>query len=88
MYHPALLSSALIVLAASNKHHQCQCGAVADPVSGLCRKCQSRRAWHRRTTQPRRKSNRRRMARRVHDVARFLVGFPAQIPVATYGLES
>jgi hypothetical protein len=88
MYYPALLSSALIVLAASNRHYQCQCGAVADPVSGLCRKCQSRRAWRRRTTQPRRKSNRRRLARHVHDIVRFRIGFPALIPVTTYGLES
>jgi hypothetical protein len=64
MHYPALLSSALIV-ATRDQRQQCQCGAVADPLIGLCRKCQSRKAWRRKTTRPRRKSARRRFDRRV-----------------------
>jgi hypothetical protein len=86
MHYPALLSSALIV-ATRDQRQQCQCGAVADPLVGLCRKCQSRKAWRRKTTQPRRKSARRRLARRVHDTARFLADFCTLLPALTNGWE-
>jgi hypothetical protein len=86
MHYTALLSSALIV-ATQGQSKQCSCGAVADPLIGLCRKCQSRRAWRRKTTQPRRKSVRRRFARRVHDTARFLADLCTMLPALTDGLE-
>jgi hypothetical protein len=57
-----------------------QCGAVADRRLGLCRKCQDRRAWRRKTT-PRHKTSRRGFSRRVHDAARFLVGAVAVLTV-------
>jgi hypothetical protein len=86
MHYTALLSSALIV-ATRGQGKQCSCGAVADPLIGLCRKCQFRKAWRRKTTQPRRKNARRRFARRVHDIARFLANFGTLLPALTNGLE-
>jgi hypothetical protein len=86
MYYPALLSSALIV-ATKDQRQQCQCGAVADPLIGLCRKCQSRKAWRRKTTRPRRKSARQRFARRVRNTAQFLVAIRILLPAPTSGLE-
>lgn len=65
---------ALTVILADQRHRQCPCGAVADRRLGLCRKCQDRKAWRRKTTTPRRKTSRRGFARRVHDAARFLTG--------------
>jgi hypothetical protein len=88
MHYTALLSSALIV-ATQGQSKQCSCGAVADPLIGLCRKCQSRKAWRRKTTQPRRKSNRRRFIRHVHDdSARFLAGLCTMLPALTNELEA
>ena len=86
MHYTALLSSALIV-ATRGQGKQCSCGAVADPLVGLCRKCQSRKAWRRKTTQPRRKSARRRLAHRVHDTARFLADLCTLLPALTNGWE-
>ena len=89
MHYTVLLSSALIVATRGQRQQQCQCGAVADPLIGLCRKCQSRKAWRRKTSQPRRKSNRRRFARHVHDdTARSLAGLCTLLPVLTNGLEA
>jgi hypothetical protein len=65
---------ALAVILADQRRRQCQCGAVADRPVGLCRKCQDRNAWRRKTTTPRRKTGRRGFARRVDDAARFLAG--------------
>ena len=53
-----------------NLHHtsldmwarQCPCGARAEVEHGMCRKCQARAAWRRRTMHPRRV---RRTVRRV-----------------------
>lgn len=87
MHYSALLSSALIV-ETKGQVKQCSCGAVADPLIGLCRKCQSRKAWRRKTTQPRRKNARRRLARRVHDTARFLADLCTMLPAVTNGLEA
>jgi hypothetical protein len=33
---------------------RCPCGARADDMYGICRKCQARTAWRRRTMRPRR----------------------------------
>lgn len=86
MHYTALLSSALIV-ATRDQRQQCQCGAVADPLIGLCRKCQSRKAWRRKTTQPRRKRVRRRFTRRVRNAARFLADVRFLLPALSNGLE-
>jgi hypothetical protein len=65
---------ALAIVLAEHSRRRCPCGAVADQPFGLCRKCQSRKAWRRKTTTPRRKAGRRGFARRVHDAARYLRG--------------
>jgi hypothetical protein len=88
MHYPALLSSALAIATANGKHRQCKCGAIADPLTGVCRKCHGRNAWRRKTTTPRRKSNRHRLARRVHDVARVLADVLAIHPTICEGTES
>lgn len=48
------------------KRRQCPCGAVAEHPRGLCRKCQARMAWRRKTTTrtSRRGASRRRLAKR------------------------
>jgi hypothetical protein len=71
---------ALAVILADQRGRQCPCGAVADRPRGLCRKCQDRRSWRRKTESIQRKSThrktgRRRIARRVHDVAALAVLF-------------
>ena len=63
---------ALTVILADQRRRQCPCGAVADRPFGLCRKCQDRTTWRRKTTFARRKDNRRRLGRRVRSVARLL----------------
>ena len=61
---------ALTVILAEQRRRQCPCGAVADRPFGLCRKCQDRNAWRRKTTSTRRKATRRRFGRRARNVAR------------------
>jgi hypothetical protein len=78
---------ALTIILAEQRRRQCPCGAVADRPFGLCRKCQDRKAWRRKTTTPRRKVGRRGFARRVHGVARFLLGALAMCLVVSNGLE-
>ena len=65
---------ALIVILSEQRRRQCPCGAAADRRSGLCRKCQDRNAWRRKTTSTHRKTARRRISRRVHDIGRLLAG--------------
>jgi hypothetical protein len=68
---------ALTVILADQGRRQCPCGAVADRPFELCRKCRDRKAWRRKTTFARRKDNRRRIGRRVRNVARLLNGMEA-----------
>jgi signal transduction histidine kinase len=88
-----MLNLALAVILADHRNRQCPCGAVADRPHGLCRKCQDRNAWRRKTTLTHRKTNRRRSARqkisrRIHDiVGRFLVGALAVLLIIN-GLEA
>ena len=62
---------ALTVILAEQRRRQCPCGAVADQPFGLCRKCQDRNAWRRKTTSTRRKATRRRFGRRTRNVTRL-----------------
>jgi hypothetical protein len=78
---------ALTVILADQRRRQCPCGAVADRPFGLCRKCQNRNAWRRKTTSGRRKAIRRRLADRARNVARFLVAVLAVLLTMTNGLE-
>lgn len=68
---------ALTVILADQRRLQCPCGAVTDRPFELCRKCQDRTAWRRKTTFARRKDKRRRIGRRVRNVARLLNGMEA-----------
>ena len=76
---------AFAVILADKRRRQCPCGAVADRPFGLCRKCQDRNAWRRKTTFTlresarrktilSRKADRRRSGRRSHRLARLLIG--------------
>jgi hypothetical protein len=65
---------ALTVILAEQGRRQCPCGAVADRSSGLCRKCQARNAWRRKTTSVHRKAARRRVGHQARQVARFFAG--------------
>ena len=62
---------ALTVILADQGRRQCPCGAVADRPLGLCRKCQDRNAWRRKSA-THRKTNRRRPSGRTRRVVRFL----------------
>ena len=64
---------ALTVILADQRRRQCPCGAVADRPFGLCRKCQNRSAWRRKTILSR-KADRRRSGRRSHRLAQLLIG--------------
>lgn len=77
---------ALIVALAAQRRRQCSCGAVAERPFGCCRKCQARNAWRRKTATPRRKANRRRSARRVHNNARFLADALALPAITSNGM--
>jgi hypothetical protein len=62
---------AVAVILTEQRHRQCPCGAVADRPRGLCRKCQARNAWRRKTASTRRKTTRRRFGRRARDITRL-----------------
>ena len=61
---------ALAIILADQRRRQCPCGAVADRPLGLCRKCQDRNAWRRKTTSTRRKGARRN-GRRIRKVSQL-----------------
>ena len=63
---------ALAIILTEQRHRQCPCGAVADRPHGLCRKCQDRNAWRRKTASTRRKATRRRFGRRARNLTRLL----------------
>jgi hypothetical protein len=88
---------ALAVILADQRRRQCPCGAVADRPHGLCRKCQDRNAWRRKTVSNNRKSThrktahrktaRRRIARRVHDAVGRFRGAALAVLFTNNGLE-
>lgn len=59
---------ALAIILTEQRRRQCPCGAVADWPHGLCRKCQDRNAWHRKTTSAHRKATRRGIGHRARKV--------------------
>ena len=69
---------ALAIILADQRRRQCPCGALADRPFGLCRKCQDRNAWRRKTTSTRKTTHRkttcRRISHHVHDIGRLLLG--------------
>ena len=62
---------ALTVILADQRRRQCPCGAVVDRPFGLCRKCQDRNTWRRKSAAPR-KANARRHSGRNRRIVRFL----------------
>lgn len=67
MHHLAFI----VALTTEQRRRQCPCGAVAERPNGICRKCQARMEWRRKTRRTTRRTNRRR-TRLVRDVARNL----------------
>jgi hypothetical protein len=65
--HPHLLAAL-----ADNRRHQCPCGAAAERSNGLCRKCQARVQWRRKTTRTSRRTARRLVSRQARTGARAL----------------
>ena len=78
---------ALAVILADQGRRQCLCGAVADRPRGLCRKCQGRNAWRRKTTSNHRKPHRRRLAHRNRKVASFFADLFTNFVIASNGME-
>ena len=78
---------ALIVALTEQRRRQCPCGAVAERPDGLCRKCQARNAWRRKTTSGHRKTTRRGPSRRTRNVARFLGGIFTLVVPSNSGME-
>ena len=78
---------ALIVILSEQRRRQCPCGAAADRRSGLCRKCQDRNAWRRKTTSNHRKPHRRRLAHRNRKVASFFADLFTYFMIASNGME-
>jgi hypothetical protein len=83
MHHPDLLAAL-----AQDKVRQCPCGAVADRPFGLCRKCQARGAWRRKTHSRHRQAARGRLGHRIRHIARLLVGVMCLLLPTSRGLES
>ena len=78
---------ALIVALTEQRRRQCPCGAVAERPFGLCRKCQARNAWRRKTTSNRRKPHRRHLAHRNRKVASFFADLFTHFMIASNGME-
>ncbi len=78
---------AFIVALTEARRRQCPCGAVAERPKGLCRKCQARIAWRRKTAQPPRRINRRSTGR-VRDADRQFVGAMPSRRTVRKGVEN
>jgi hypothetical protein len=81
MHHPDLLAAL-----AQDRIRQCPCGAMADRSYGLCRKCQARFAWRRKTASRRRQAARR-FKGRTRNLARLLVGAMSLLLTVSKGSE-
>jgi hypothetical protein len=78
--HPYLLEAL-----ADDRRRQCPCGAAAERTNGLCRKCQARVQWRRKTTRTPRRVARRLIARQAHAGART---FAQAVRMARKGAEN
>ena len=78
--HPYLLTAL-----ADDRRHQCPCGAAAERTNGLCRKCQARVQWRRKTTRTPRRVARRLVARQARTGART---FAQAVRMARKGAEN
>jgi hypothetical protein len=75
----------LITALAGDRHRQCPCGAVAEKPHGLCRKCQHRMLWRRKTTRTSRRAARRLAVRHG---ARLLADAMSLLRTTGKGVES
>lgn len=75
----------LITRLAEDRRRHCPCGAVAEHSYGLCRKCQARMLWRRKTT---RKSRRAARHLTVRHGARLLADAMSLLRTTSKGVES
>ena len=83
MDHPRLIAA---IVDATRR--QGPCGAVAEQLDRLCRKCQARMAWRRRTTRTSRRAARRLAAHQAHEGTRILASAMAVLQTISKGVES
>ena len=83
MTHPDLIAAL-----ADERRRQCPCGAVAERPDRLCRKCQARMAWRRKTTRTSRRAARRLAARQAHEGTRIFASAMALLRTVSKGAES
>jgi hypothetical protein len=69
-------------------HRQCPCGAAAEQPDRLCRKCQARMAWRRRTTRTNRRAARQLAARQAHESTRIFASAMALLTTISEGVEN
>ena len=83
MPHPEFIAALAEV-----RRHQCPCGAASGQHDRLCRKCQARMAWRRRTTRTNRRASRRLAARQAHEGTRILASAIALLRTVSKGAET
>ena len=84
MTHPDLIAAL-----AGDRRRACPCGAAADRPDRLCRKCQARMSWRRKTTRMNRRAARRLAARQAHEGTRIFASTIALLrTVTSKGAES
>jgi len=83
MDHPRLIAAL-----ADDRRRQCPCGAVAAQPERLCRKCDARMAWRRKTTRTSRRAARRLAAHQAHEGTRILASAMALLQTISKGVEN
>ena len=83
MTHPDLTAAL-----ADDRRRQCPCGAAAERRDRLCRKCQARMSWRRRTTRTNRRAARRLAAHQAHEGTRIFASTMALLRTVSKGAES
>ena len=81
--HPELIAALAVI-----RHHQCPCGAATGKTRGLCRKCQARIAWRRKTTPASRRAARRLATRQAREGALIFAGAMSLLQSMSKGAQS
>jgi hypothetical protein len=81
--HPELIAALAVI-----RHRQCPCGAATEKTYALCRKCQARMAWRRKTTPASRRAARRLTMRQAREGARILASAMSLLRTTSKGVES
>ena len=76
-----------LLAALTEDRRQCPCGAVAERSNGLCRKCQARLAWRRKTTSTHLEATLRLAGHRPRKAARRLASEKPTRPAMSRGME-